>query len=79
MAHDSFLHCIVFARGGVNSIPVLELQFNSNSNLGIGIRIGIEIDGIENGIGIENPGIGIGVETRNWIFLQLLLQAAFTS
>ena len=52
------------ARVGVNSIPELELQLNSNSNSGIGI--GIEIGGIENGIGIENPGIGI--ENRNWIF-----------
>ena len=48
-------------RVGVNSIPELELQLNSNSN---------EIGGIENGIGIENPGIGIGIgiENRNWIF-----------
>ena len=51
------------ARVGVNSIPELELQVNSNSNSGIGI--GIEIGGIENGIGIENPGIGIGIENRN--------------
>ena len=58
-------------RVGVNSIPELELQVNSNSNSGIGI--GIEIGGIENGIGIENPGIGI--ENRNWFFfLQLLPQ-----
>ena len=35
-------------------------QFNSG--------IGIEIGGIENGIGIENPGIGIGIENWNWIF-----------
>ena len=53
-------------RVGVNSIPELELQLNSNSNSGIGI--GIEIGGIENGIGIENPGIGIGIENRNWFF-----------
>ena len=51
-------------RVGVNSIPELELQLNSNSGIGIGIEIG----GIENGIGIENPGIGIGTENRNWIF-----------
>ena len=51
------------ARVGVNSIPELELHLNSNSNSGIGI--GIEIGGIENGIGIENPGIGIGIENRN--------------
>ena len=37
-------------------------QFNSNSGIGIGIEIG----GIENGIGIEDSGIGI--ENRNWIF-----------
>ena len=59
-------------RVGVNSIPELELQVNSNS--GIGIGIGIEIGGFENGIGIENPGIGIGIENRNWFFLQLLPQ-----
>ena len=47
-------------RVGVNSIP--ELKVNSNSNSGIGIEIG----GIENGVGIENPGIGI--EKQNWIF-----------
>ena len=55
-------------RVGVNSIPELELQFNSNSNSGIGIEIGIEIGGIENGIGIEIPRVGIGIENRNWIF-----------
>ena len=54
----------MMARVGVNSIPELELQVNSNSNSGIGIEIG----GIENGIGIENPGIGIGIENRNWFF-----------
>ena len=59
---------LVVHRVGVNSIPELELQLNSNSNSGIGIGIGIEIGGIENGIGIENPGIGIGIENRNWIF-----------
>ena len=58
----------VDTRVGVNSIPELELQVNSNSNSGIGIGIGIEIGGIENGIGIENPGIGIGIENRNWFF-----------
>ena len=66
-----YVWCIVWASGrvGVNSIPELELQLNSNSNSGIGIRI--EIGGIENGIGIEDSGIGI--ENRNWIFfLQLL-------
>ena len=47
-------------RVGVNSIPELELQLNSNSG------IGIEIGGIENGIGIEDSGIGI--ENRNWLF-----------
>ena len=52
-------------RVGVNSIPELELRLNSNS--GIGIGIGIVIGGIENGIGIENPGIGIGIENWNWI------------
>ena len=45
-------------RVGVNSIPELELQLNSYSNSGIGIG------------GIENPGIGIGIE----FFLQLLPQ-----
>ena len=55
---------IAVARVGVNSIPELELLVNSNSNSGIGIEIG----GIENGIGIENPGIGIGIENRNWFF-----------
>ena len=54
----------ILTRVGVNSIPELELKLNSNSNSGIGIGIGIEIGGIENGIGIENPGIGIGIE--NW-------------
>ena len=46
--------CIVWASGrvGVNSIPELELQLYSNSNSWIGI--GIEIGGIENGIGIED-------------------------
>ena len=39
----------------VNSIPELELQLNSNSGIGTGIEIG----GIENGTGIENP---------NWFF-----------
>ena len=65
-----YVWCIVWAsdRVGGNSIP--ELQLNSNSNSGIGI--GIEIGGIENGIGIEDSGIGI--ENRNWIFLQLLPQ-----
>ena len=53
---------MLVTRVGVNSIPELELLFNSNSNSGIGIEIG----GIENGIGIENPGIGI--ENRNWFF-----------
>ena len=48
------------------------MQLNSNSNSVIGIVI--EIGGIENGIGIENPGIGIGIENWNWIFLQLLKQ-----
>ena len=55
------------ARVGVNSIPELELQVNSNSGIGIGIEIG----GIENGIGIENPGIGIGIENRNWFFFAI--------
>ena len=41
-------------------VPELELQLNSNSNSGIGI------DGIENGIGIENCGIEI--EKWNWIY-----------
>ena len=61
-----YVGCIVWASGGVgvNSIPELELQLNSNSNSGI--RIGIEIGGIENGIGIENSGIG--TENRNWFF-----------
>ena len=55
--------CIVWASGrvGVNSIPELELQLSSNSNSGI--VTGIEIGGIENGIGIKNSGIGI--ENRN--------------
>ena len=57
---------IALLRVGVNSIPELELQLNYNYNSGIGI--GIEIGGIENGIGIENPGIGIGIENRNWFF-----------
>ena len=57
--------CVVYCvckwrRVGVNSIPELELQLNSN------LGIGIEIGGIENGIGIENCGIGI--ENQNWIF-----------
>ena len=47
---------------GANSIPELELQLSSDSNSGIGI--GIVIGGIENGIEIENPGTGIGIE--NW-------------
>ena len=55
-------------RIGVNSIQQLELQLNSNS---------IEIDGIENGIGIENPGIGIGNENQNWFFATVT--AALTS
>ena len=59
----------------VNSIPELELQVNSNTNSGMGI--GIEIGGIENGIGIEKPGIGIGIENRNWIFATAI--AALTS
>ena len=54
----------ILSRVGVNLIPELELQLNSNSNSRIGI--GIEIGGIENGIGIENHGIGI--ENWNWIF-----------
>ena len=61
-----YLYVILYifsTRVGVNSIPELELQLNFNSNSGIGI--GIEIGGIENGIGIENPGIGIGIENRN--------------
>ena len=37
----------------LNSVLELELQLNSNSG------IGIEFGGIENGIGTENPGIGI--------------------
>ena len=45
---------------GLNLIPEMELQLNFNSNFGIGI----EIVGIENGIGVETPGIGI--ENRNW-------------
>ena len=57
-------------RDGVNSIPELELQLNSNSG------IGIEIGGIENGIGIENPGIGI--ENRN-LFFFATATAALTS
>ena len=58
-------------RVGVNSIPELELQVNSNSNSGIGIEIG----GIENGIVIENPGIGIGMNWKPELnFLQLLPQ-----
>ena len=63
--------CVVWASGkvGVNSIPELELQLNSNCNSRI--RIGIEIGGIESGIGIENSGIGI--ENRDW-YLQLLPQ-----
>ena len=48
-------------RVGVNPIPEWELQLNSNS----GIAIGIEISGIENGIGNEIPGIGIGIENLN--------------
>ena len=54
--------CIAWASGGVgfNSIPELELQLNSNSNSRIGIKI--EIGVIENGIEIENSGIGI----ENW-------------
>ena len=65
--------CIVWASGrvGVNSIPELELQLNSNSGIGIGIEIG----GIENGIGLEDSGIGI--EKRNWNFAAAT--TAFTS
>ena len=59
--------CVVYCvdkwrRVVVYSIPELELQLNSNSNLGIGIEIG----GIENGIEIENSGIGI--ENQNYFF-----------
>ena len=59
-----YVWCIVWASGrvGVSSILELELQLNSNFNSGIGIGIG----GVENGIEIENSGIGI--ENRNWIF-----------
>ena len=57
------------SRFRVNSIPLLELQLNSNSNSGIGIGIENEIGGIENEIGIET--FGIGIENRNWFFLQL--------
>ena len=57
-----FVWCIVWASGSgwVNSISELELQLNSHSGIGIGIG------GIENGIWIENCGIGI--ENRNWLF-----------
>ena len=70
-----YVWCIVWASGrvGVNSIPELELQLNCNSNSGIGI--GIEICGIENGIRIENSGIGI----ENRIFFQLLPQHIYKS
>ena len=61
--------CVVYCVGKwrrvrVNSIPELEFELNSNSNLGI--EIGIEIGGSENGIGIENSGIG--TENVDWIF-----------
>ena len=62
---NSLKFCKLLYRVGVNSIPELELQLNSNSNSNSGIGIGIEIGGIENGIGIETPGIGIGIENRN--------------
>ena len=47
-------------RVGVNSISELELPLNSHSE--------IEIGGIENGIGSENPEIGTGIENRNCFF-----------
>ena len=67
--------CIVWAssRVGVNSIPELELQLNSNSNSGIVIVI--ETGGIENGIGIQNSGIGI----ENRIEFFATATTAFTS
>ena len=59
---DDLVHSLY--RVWVYSIPELELQLNSNSGIGIEIEIG----GIENGIGIENPWIGIGIENPNWFF-----------
>ena len=61
------------SRVGVNSILELELQLNSKSNSGIVIVI--EIGGIENGIGIENSGIGI----ENRIDFSATATTAFTS
>ena len=45
-----FISSLGPGRVRVNLIPELELQLNSNSK----IEIGIEIGGIENGIGIEH-------------------------
>ena len=56
------VYCVGKWQGWGQFSAELELHLNSNSNSGIGIGIG----GMENGIEIEDSGIGI--ENQNWIF-----------